>query len=153
MWRDPVVMYALGPCKSAEDGDATIARHLGYRDSEGLGFWVAEHRIDGAVAGFCGLKPGAPGTPIEGALEIGWMFAQPFWGRGLAYEAAQASIAWGWANRTDMRIVAITAAVNQASRTLMHRLGMAWFADFEHPNYALDDPLRASVAYSVDRPA
>jgi RimJ/RimL family protein N-acetyltransferase len=152
MWADPAVMRDLGRCKSPEDSDATIARHLGYGESHGLGFWVVERCQDGAVTGFCGLKPGAPDTPIEGELEIGWMFARPFWGQGYAREAAAASLAWGWANRTEPRIVAITAATNAASRTLMDRLGMTWFANFEHPLFAPGDQLGDTVAYAVARP-
>lgn len=152
MWRDPEVMRDLGPCKSEAESDATIARHLGYRESHGLGFWVAERQSDGALVGFCGLKPGAADTPIADELEIGWLLARPYWGQGYAREAAAASLAWGWAHRDAPRIVAITAASNAASRQLMTRLGMTWFADFEHPLYRPGERLRASVAYAVARP-
>lgn len=153
MWSDPAVMRDLGPIKSRADSEATIARHLGYGDSHGLGFWVVAKRSDGAVAGFCGLKPGAPDTPIAGELEIGWMLAQAFWGKGYAREAAEASLAWGWAHRDAARIVAITAATNAPSIALMQRLGMRWLVDFEHPIQPVGDRLRQSVAYAIDRPA
>lgn len=152
MWGDPAVMRDLGPIKTREDSEATIARHEGYRASEGLGFWTAERRSDGEVIGFCGLKPGAAGTPIAGEVEIGWLVAQPFWGQGYAREAAEASLAWCWANRPAPRIAAITSATNLPSQALMRRLGMAWFADFDHPLFAEGDRLRASVAYAVERP-
>jgi RimJ/RimL family protein N-acetyltransferase len=154
MWADPRVMADLGPVKSAEDSDATIARHDSYR-VEGIDFWVVEQRSDRALAGFCGLKRGAPDTPIAGALEAGWMLAAPFWGRGFAHEAMQASLAWGWAHKDAKRIVAITAARNVKSQQLMARLGMARLPDgnFDHPAYAANDPLRATVTYAIDRPA
>lgn len=151
MWADPRVMADLGPVKDAAASDATIARHASYAP---LGFWVVERREDGAVAGFCGLKPGALATPIDGMLETGWMLAVPYWRMGYANEAAAASIAWAWANRADDVIVAITARQNARSRELMERLGMTHEAalDFAHPQFAEEDPRRDTVTYRITRP-
>lgn len=152
LWSDPVVMRDLGPVKTPAHSEATLARHQRYRDNDGLGFWVVELRDEPVVIGFCGLKPGAPGTPIEGELEIGWMFASAHWGQGYAQEAARASLDWGWANRDAAHIVAITAATNQSSRKLMGRLGMTWFTDFDHPGFPFDSRWRESTAYRIVRP-
>jgi len=151
MWADPRVMADLGPVKSDAESDATIARHAGYAP---LGFRVVERREDAVVIGFCGLKPGALGTPIAGLLEVGWMLAVPYWGAGYAREAAAASIAWGWANRVEDTLVAITARRNATSRALMARLGMAHVPalDFIHPQFAADDPLADCVTYAISRP-
>jgi ribosomal-protein-alanine N-acetyltransferase len=151
MWADPAVMADLGPVKDKVASDAALARHASYAP---LGFRVVALPADGAVIGFCGLKPGAPDTPIAGMLEIGWMLAVPYWGSGYAREAAAASIAWGWANRPDTAIVAITARQNAKSRVLMERLGMAHVPalDFEHPQFAVEDPRRATVTYRIARP-
>ena len=150
MWADPRVMADLGPVKSAADSDAAIARHAGYAP---LGFRVVERREDGATIGFCGLKPGAPDTPIADLLEVGWMLAVPFWGAGYAHEAAAASIAWGWANRHEDAVVAITARQNVKSRALMERLGMRHVPvlDFAHPIFGADDPRADTVTYRIDR--
>jgi len=153
MWADPRVMADLGPVKSAETSDAALAKHAGYHD-QGLGFWVVEQRVDGAVIGFFGFKPGAPDTPIEGALEIGWMLAVPFWKQGFAHEAAAACIDWAWRNRDDAAIVAITSRQNAKSRGLMERLGMSHVPelDFGHPLFTIGDPLRDTVTYRIARP-
>ncbi|PTS86241.1 GNAT family N-acetyltransferase [Sphingomonas sp. HMWF008] len=151
MWTDPVVMANLAPVK---DTDAALARHDSYRH-EGLGFWVVARREDGAAIGFCGLKRGNPGSPIEGLVEIGWIFAAPFWGQGYAHEAAAASLAWAWQNVREDRIVAITAARNLKSQGLMERLGLRRVVDgdFDHPALAPGDPLRRTVLYEILRPA
>jgi len=153
MWADPAVMADLGPVKSAADSDTTIARHASYGDSHGLGFWAVEHRDEKVLIGFCGLKPGAEGTPIAGEVEIGWMLARPWWGRGYAREAAAASLDWAWANLAAPRVTAITAAQNLRSQGLMERLGMHRLgADFDHPAFDDLDPRRRSVAFVIDRP-
>ena len=151
MWADPRVMADLGPVKDGPASDAALARHASYAP---LGFQAVERRADGATIGFCGLKPGAPDTPIADLLEVGWMLAQPYWGAGYAHEAAAASIAHGFATRPDDAIVAITSARNAKSQVLMTRLGMHHVRalDFDHPMFAASDPLRASVVYRIDRP-
>lgn len=150
MWADGRVMADLGPVKSIADSDATLARHASYAP---LGFFAVERLEDGATIGFCGLKPGAPDTPIAGLLEVGWMLALPYWGSGYAQEAAAAAIAWGWRSRDDDAIVAITARQNAKSQALMTRLGMAYAPDmdFRHPLFAADDPRSDTVTYRVVR--
>ena len=151
MWADPRVMADLGPVKSAEDSDVSLARHASYAP---LGFRALVRREDDATIGFCGLKPGAPDTPIAGLLEVGWMLAEPYWGHGYAREAAAAAIAWGWANRSDDAIVAITSRQNGRSRALMARLGMVHVSelDFRHPLFAAEDPRADTVTYRILRP-
>ena len=153
MWADPRVMADLGPVKSVADSDAALAKHAAYHP-QGLGFWVVERKLDGAAIGFCGLKSGAPDTPIAGALEVGWMLAVPYWKQGFAHEAAAASIAWAWQRRDDPAIMAITSRQNGKSRALMVRLGMEHVPqlDFEHPLFAEGDPLRDTVTYRITRP-
>lgn len=152
MWADPLVMADLGPVKSAVASDAAIARHAGYR-ARGLGFDVITRRSDGAVIGFCGVKPGAPGTPIAGEVEAGWALVQQAWGQGYAAEAMRAVLGDAWRRLPTRRIVAITAARNAASRKLMISLGMAQLpgGDFLHPDFGRDDPLGNCVTYAIDR--
>lgn len=151
MWADPAVMADLGPVRSAAESDAAIVRHASYAP---LGFRIVERHEDNAVIGFCGLKPGAPKTPITGMLEIGWMLAVPYWGHGYALEAAAASLDWGWRHRDDGQIVAITARRNAKSRGLMERLGMRHdpALDFIHPDFAARDTRRDTVTYRIARP-
>ena len=153
MWADPEVMADLGPVKSAGESDAAIARHAGYGESHALGFWAVEHRDEKRLIGFCGLKPGAEDTPIAGEVEIGWMLARPWWGKGYAREAASASLDWAWANLDAPRVAAITAACNQRSQALMERLGMRRLgAEFDHPAFDIRDSRRRSVVFAIDRP-
>ena len=152
MLADPAVMHNLVRAPTRATAQASIERHLSYRATHGLGFWTVE--LDGAIAGLCGLKPGAPKTPIADELEIGWLFGMPFWGKGLATEAALASLGWAWSNTAAPRVVAITSAGHSKSQQVMTRLGMSRLpeGDFEHPQCAVGDPLRATVTFAIDRP-
>jgi RimJ/RimL family protein N-acetyltransferase len=152
---DPTVMAHLGPLMTRDEAAAYVARMQAMQADIGHCFWAMESRADGALIGFCGVKPGADGTPIKDRLEIGWRMGQAYWGRGYAREAAQAAIDWVWANRAEDSIWAITTPDNSRSWGLMARLGMTrrQDMDFDHPLLAPGDPLRPHITHEIRRPA
>jgi RimJ/RimL family protein N-acetyltransferase len=155
MCNSPVVMEHLGGPATAEEIDAGIARIRACQREHGHCFWAIERRRDGAFLGFCGLKrANDPGLPIAGEVEIGWRLREDAWGQGYAREAAEGTLAWGWANLDVSQIVAITVPANRRSRGLMERLGMVRRADldFAHPGFAPDHPLSGHITYVIDRP-
>jgi RimJ/RimL family protein N-acetyltransferase len=155
MCNDPLVMEHLGPLQSPEDIDAAIARQRGFQRDFNCCFWAVERREDGAMLGFCGVKPGPAGTPIEDRLEIGWRLAADAWGKGYAREAALASLDHVWAQRDSDSVWAITTPGNARSWGLMLRLGMTRHEDldFDHPALPADSPLLRHVTYSIARPS
>ncbi|NLS28096.1 Acetyltransferase [Sphingomonas sp. S2M10] len=152
MCTDPAVMAFIGPLQSRAESDAGIDRQQGLLAAHGHCFWAVERRDDRRFLGFCGLKPGAAGTPIEGEVEIGWRLAAAHWGKGYAQEAARASLAWGWSYLDVPGIAAIVAAENARSWGLMQRIGMrrAVDADFDHPTAI--PALRRHRTYRIARP-
>lgn len=151
---DPEVMRYFPALLTRDEVDAAIARQDGFADQHGFCFWVVEERASRQMLGFCGLKPGAEGTPLEGGVEIGWRFGKEHWGKGFAREAAQASLDWGFANLPVDRIGAITGPANTRSWGLMERLGMvrALDQDFDHPAVPDDSPLKRHITYWKQRP-
>ena len=154
MCNDPAVMEYLGPPMSHADVEAQTSRQNGFLADYGHCFWALERKADGAFLGFCGLKPGPVGTPLEGRVEIGWRLARPHWGLGYAREAAEASLRWGWDNLDVDDIWAITVVGNSRSWGLMERLGMTRRADldFDHPQPGLEERLKPHVTYRIGRP-
>lgn len=153
MGQDPRVMATLGPLMSRDEVAALIDRIEGIRAAHGHCFWAIERREDGAFLGFCGVKPGAEDTPIEGEIEIGWRLAHEHWGKGYAREAAQASLDWVWDHLAVDHVAAITTPGNTASWGLMERLGMvrAPQDDFDHPK--AQGHLIPHITYRIARPA
>ncbi len=151
---DPDVMRYFPALMTPAEVDAAIARQDGFQAAHGYCFWVVEDRDSGQMLGFCGLKPGAEGTPLEGGVEIGWRFGREHWGRGFAREAALASLDWGFAHLPVDRIGAITVAANMRSWGLMERIGMvrARDQDFDHPAVPDDSPLKRHITYWKQRP-
>jgi RimJ/RimL family protein N-acetyltransferase len=153
MGNDPEVMRYLGPPMSREASDGAIDRQNALQEALGHCFWAIERREDGAFLGFCGLKPGLESTPIADDIEIGWRLRRDAWGQGYAREAAQASLAWAWANLDVRRVIAITVPPNARSWGLMERLGMTRdpAGDFDHPAVAMGNPLRRHLTYRLAR--
>lgn len=107
---------------------ATIDRHW---DDHGYGLWAVA--VDGEVAGFCGLAIPSFLPQVLPAVELGWRLGRPWWGRGLATEAAQAALAWGWDELGLRAVVSIIADGNARSVRVAEKLGMHRGRDRVHP--------------------
>lgn len=86
----------------------------------GFGLYLVELKEEGSPIGICGL---IKRDSLED-VDIGFAFLPEYWGRGYAYEAASAVMAYG-ANVLGLRrIVAITSVDNDSSARLLEKLGL-----------------------------
>jgi RimJ/RimL family protein N-acetyltransferase len=150
----PEVMGHLGGVEDRVQLAGTARRLNSIEREHGFTFWAMERKEDGALLGFCGVKP-ANVVPLLGELEIGWRLRHDAWGQGYAREAAEASLAWAWTNLEVPRIVAITVPANSRSWGLMERLGMERRPDmdFDHPHFPPGHSLRGHITYVAERPS
>lgn len=75
-----------------------------------------EHR--GELAGLCGYT-----LQDDGIAEFGYWLGRPYWGRGLATEAARAMIAYGFTKGGVKRFVCSHFTENAASARVIAKLG------------------------------
>ena len=75
--------------------------------------------------GYCGLYPNfrSDGLAIRGEASLGFTFARGYWGRGLATEAGQAFVRFGFEHLHLTRIVATAEIGNAASLRVLEKLG------------------------------
>ncbi|MAW88886.1 MAG: GNAT family N-acetyltransferase [Phyllobacteriaceae bacterium] len=73
---------------------------------------------NGRFIGCAGLEP-AEG----GALEIGYWFGQPYWGKGYATETAHALVDAAFRGTAVDRLEAACRVTNSASRRVLHKCG------------------------------
>jgi RimJ/RimL family protein N-acetyltransferase len=152
----PAMMEHFGGVWPVGGHDILLDAQMASQAQVGFSMWAVDWRETGELIGICGLRRAHhPGTPVTGDLEIGWRIAEPFWGQGVAREAAAASMDWGWRHTDDPWIIAYTTDSNARSWGLMKRLGMERRADldFRHPKFAEDDPIGAMIVYAIERPA
>jgi RimJ/RimL family protein N-acetyltransferase len=151
----PAMMVHFGGVTNDAALDALIDGQIESEATDGFSMWAVDWRAGDALIGICGLRRAHHAhARVHGMLEVGWRIGEPWWRRGIAYEAAAASIAWGWANTADTEIIAYTSPGNEPSWRLMAKLGMRRRADldFRHPRFAKDDALGEMIVYSIDRP-
>lgn len=144
MHADPEVMRYLGDGVplSREDAWRSMAVMAGHWTLRGFGMWAVEEKSTGALIGRVGLyePEGWPGQ------EVGWTLAREHWGRGYAFEAAEASLDHAFHTLQWPRAISLIDPDNQRSIRLAERLGERFERKVElrgHP----------TLLYSIDRGA
>jgi RimJ/RimL family protein N-acetyltransferase len=146
----PEVMEHLGGVQTPEEWRAAYLRVRGFQENYGHTFWIVEDH-DGDILGFCGIKRvNAPdaGDLIE-AHEIGWRMRPEAWGRGLAKEAAIASLDLAFRRLAAPFVIATTIPSNLPSQGLMKRLGMTRRADLDYVDSRFDADHNPTIVYSI----
>jgi ribosomal-protein-alanine N-acetyltransferase len=136
LWRiasDPEVMRHMG------DGvpftrDVTLVNLTGIINAferRGWGRWALEKRDGGGLIGYCGLAHGCE----EIGVELVYLLARGEWGKGIATEAAAATLRYGFESLNFNSIAAVTRPNNWRSRRVMQRLGMSFERDACYHGY------------------
>lgn len=92
----------------------------------------------GQFIGLCGLRM------LEGTPELIYVLAKAYWGKGLAAEAAKASLRYSFEELKLERIVAVTRHENLASQRVMQSIGMSYEKEVRY--YEID-----GVGYAISR--
>lgn len=94
----------------------------------GYGLWVVTDKASGQVLGDCGL-----GFVEEaGEVEVLYAFAKAAWGRGIATEAARASVRFGFQQAQLPRIIGLVMHENIASRRVLEKCGLSYVKDVQY---------------------
>jgi RimJ/RimL family protein N-acetyltransferase len=148
---DPLVMEYYPAVLSRVRSDALIERFEAGFEEHGYGLWAVELPGERPLAGYVGLFSVEIDVAFAPAVELGWRLARECWGRGIASEAAGASIAFAFEELGLDELIAYTAVVNRRSRQLMERLGMTRdpAEDFRHPSREVNGRLAPHVLYRL----
>ena len=141
---DPEVMrYITGGVPwTDEQIQAFVDRQMKLYSERGFCRWKLVAKPARETIGFCGVGfMHATEDP-----EIGWWLARPYWGRGLATEAARAALEDAFERAGLSRIVSIARPANTASIRIMEKLGLTFECEFEIEGARL-------VRYAIERRA
>ena len=108
------------PLASVEAARTAIEKYPDW-DDPGYGRWACVLRDEGTMIGFCGLKL----LPELGATDIGYRLHPDYWGKGLATEAARATLRYGFETLALDEVIALVLPGNVASIRVLEKLGMA----------------------------
>jgi RimJ/RimL family protein N-acetyltransferase len=148
----PEVMAHLGGVQSPEEWRAAYRRVRGFQENYGHTFWIVEDRDGGEILGFCGIK--RVNAPDAGNLierhEIGWRLRPDAWGKGIAKEAAIASLDLAFGRFAAPFVIATTVPSNLRSQGLMKRLGMSRREDLDYVDTRFGPKLNPTIVYWID---
>lgn len=150
---DPEVMAHLMAPLSREASDAMIERMRLHVARRGFGVWAVEERATRAFVGMIGLTVPSFEAPFLPAVEVLWRFGRPYWGQGLAFEAASEVLACAFGRLGLPQVLAFTTPANERSWRLMERLGMVQVGTFDHPNVPEGHASRPHLRFAINAPA
>lgn len=109
--------------RSVDDSRAFLELTVSaYQSGEPSG-WGIVHKEDGNFIGTCGF---VEWSPEHARIELGYVLARGYWGRGLTAEAVRAMIPFGFERLELNRIEARCIAGNTASARVMEKAGMSY---------------------------
>ena len=126
LYTDPdVVRFIPDAPRSREEAREELEWHMnGHPRRPELGLWATIHNQTGAFIGRCGLLP----WTIDGQdeVEVAYLLAKTHWGQGLASEAAQAILTYGFEQLGLSRLICMIEPDNLASIRVAERIGMTF---------------------------
>jgi RimJ/RimL family protein N-acetyltransferase len=129
---DPEVMRFLTggkPTPREKILSETLPRYLSYGGPSGaFGVWAAIEKPTGGFLGWFLFRPPEDAGP--GDVELGYRLRRSAWGMGYATEGSRALVRKGFAELGVRRVVAQTMAINQPSRRVMEKVGLAYARTF-----------------------
>ena len=140
--RDPEVMRFIGEGRpiSREETAANLNSIINAFLRRGFGRWAVVHKETGRLIGYCGFSA----NNVAAGVELAYLLARPFWGRGLATEAARACLRYAFEKLKLPAVSAITRPGNLRSRRVMEQLGMKFLREEVYLSYDC-------VHYAIER--
>jgi RimJ/RimL family protein N-acetyltransferase len=105
---------------SMEQVHQMVAKQISYWEAHRLGWWAVAPKATGALAGWCGLQYLAETNEVE----VAYLLSQAWWGKGLATEAARASLAYGFDQLGLDSIICLVDPANVRSNRVAQKLEM-----------------------------
>jgi RimJ/RimL family protein N-acetyltransferase len=100
----------------------------------GFGRWACVHKASGEVIGFAGLKY----LDELGEVDIGFRLLPAYWGAGLATEACQAILAFGFRQLRLKQVIGLVNPENAASVRVLGKLGLTFVGTVVCDGHRLD---------------
>ena len=139
-----ITKYIPDAPRSREEAREELESHMhGHPRFPELGLWATVLKQTGKFIGRCGLLP----WTIDGQeeVEVAYTIAQEYWGQGLATEAAQAILQYGFEKLKLSRLICVIEEGNIASQKVAEKIGMK----FEKEGR---DEIGPFLIYSITKP-
>ena len=120
IYLDAEEVWYGAPRSSLDENRTRLGRQIAHLEQHGFGMCAVELAASGETIGAAGLQHLEGGPEIE----VGYRLLKEHWGQGYATECARASIAFGFDELGQERIVAVALESNVASRRVLEKCGL-----------------------------
>jgi RimJ/RimL family protein N-acetyltransferase len=122
---DPEVMrFSLKGPLSRKQTEDFLEEVIASYARKGYGLWALEERATGQVIGYCGYYfPIIDGREM---VELGYRLARTHWGKGLATEAAAATVRHAFEVLNLPRLISIIEPENRGSIRVAEKCGLTY---------------------------
>jgi ribosomal-protein-alanine N-acetyltransferase len=121
--NDPDVRkYLEGNVPSIEQAKERIQKHMQNYKNKGFSGFVTFELATGEFIGRSGFR-----EMESGEIEVGYVFAKKFWGKGFATEALNRLLEWAKENIQIDTIIAYAIVDHKASLRVMEKCGMTYY--------------------------
>lgn len=121
---NPLVQKYTGDSliRSLAEMEQAIRLRINNYKKYGYGRWATFLKKDMTFIGWAGLAY----LPEFDEVDLGYRFLPEYWGKGLATEASEAILRYGFHQLKLKRIIAIAMKENKASVRIMEKVGMVF---------------------------
>jgi ribosomal-protein-alanine N-acetyltransferase len=136
LYADPEVARYVGGVRTPSQVEELMQQRFinYYVEHPGLGVWLTIERASGRRVGLHNLNH----IQGETIVQVGFILAQAFWGRGFAAEMATALLRYGFATLGYPTLVGMASPANVGSVRVLEKIGLHRRGErrFSHPAYA-----------------
>jgi [ribosomal protein S5]-alanine N-acetyltransferase len=125
IWVDPEVTRFLpsqGNPISKKNTEKALLSFLEHWQQRGYGVWAIEENNSQRMIGYCGLRY----LDELSEVEVLYGLTKAYWGRGIATQAAQGAIAYGFNVANLNKLIAMSLPANLASRRVIEKAGLQY---------------------------
>jgi RimJ/RimL family protein N-acetyltransferase len=135
LYSDPEITKHIPDApRTREEAREELEWHMnGHPRNPDLGLWATIHKESGKFIGRCGLLPWTIEDQQE--VEVAYTLARKYWGQGLATEAAQAILHYGFEKLGLSRLVSLIEPENIASQRVAEKIGMVFEKRVDEDKY------------------
>jgi RimJ/RimL family protein N-acetyltransferase len=148
LYQNPnITKYIPDAPRSREEAQEELEWHMnGHPHHPELGLWATIRKETGKFIGRCGLLP----WEVDGVheVEVAYTIAEEYWGKGLASEAAQGILKYGFEKLNLSRLVSLIEPGNIGSQKVAEKMGMRLEKEVNLPINGVDDFV---LIYSINR--
>lgn len=135
-----VMKYVSEGVRNRAETAADLLEIIADWEKHAFGLWAVVNKQNNQLIGDGGLR--FLGKTPE--VEVGYVLAKAYWGKGLATEVAAASLKYGFEVLKLDKVVAVADTGNIASRRVMEKVGMKYQHNFDYRG-------RDRVYYAISR--